>query len=470
MELRNTLPNTQNCKSVTTLIFPAGSENRYSDQDLASILPFCSRLHTVELSGFTDFSDRTLELLASTTSTRLWHIDLSGCQYISSNSIQRLASLATSLRVVKLNNITSLGDPALCALIRHLAHLTELEVCNWPMLTPVPVRDIWILSRRQLRVLKLAHCSQITDKAFPYPSPPPDAPVLSSLNMRLRNASSQYVAQEHIIPRTLKHNASLPKARSRPLDPLDALPPLLYPSTQMMQNLQVVDISHCYRITDEAIAGLIWRSHHIKSLNIAGCVNLTDVSLSKIAGLGGALHHIVLSGLTRITDRGMVTLFRSCRDIKTISISGCKSLTDLTVMEMAGLKSLQRLDMTNLTRITDISILYLAEHDTSTLKWLDMSGCGSITITSFHVFINNSLKLEYIGASGIPSMRRKGVKRFSESRPSSQDDTYKCYRVFQGNRIDDLRRFLDKEDVRRREAEKNNIKFVPREDDSMALY
>lgn len=44
------------------------------------------------------------------------------------------------------------------------------------------------------------------------------------------------------------------------------------------------------------------------------------------------------------------------------------------------------------------------------------------------------------------------------------------FRVFRGNKIDGLRRFLSKEEGRRREAESKNILFFPRGDDSMELY
>ena len=44
------------------------------------------------------------------------------------------------------------------------------------------------------------------------------------------------------------------------------------------------------------------------------------------------------------------------------------------------------------------------------------------------------------------------------------------FRVFKGDNITKLRVFLEKEDKRRMEAERRNIAFIPRDDDSMALY
>lgn len=44
------------------------------------------------------------------------------------------------------------------------------------------------------------------------------------------------------------------------------------------------------------------------------------------------------------------------------------------------------------------------------------------------------------------------------------------YRVFRGKNITELRQFLDKEELRRSEAERRNVPFLRRGDDSMDLY
>lgn len=42
--------------------------------------------------------------------------------------------------------------------------------------------------------------------------------------------------------------------------------------------------------------------------------------------------------------------------------------------------------------------------------------------------------------------------------------------MFIGENVDLLRRFLDKEDLRRRECETKNVPFIPRSDDKLDLY
>ena len=45
-----------------------------------------------------------------------------------------------------------------------------------------------------------------------------------------------------------------------------------------------------------------------------------------------------------------------------------------------------------------------------------------------------------------------------------------AFQVFSGENVAALRRFLDKEDKRRQDAEAKNIPFTPRSDDKLDLY
>lgn len=49
-------------------------------------------------------------------------------------------------------------------------------------------------------------------------------------------------------------------------------------------------------------------------------------------------------------------------------------------------------------------------------------------------------------------------------------DQQAAYRVFNGENVAALRKFLDKEAQRRRESETKNIPFVSRSDDKLDLY
>ena len=43
-----------------------------------------------------------------------------------------------------------------------------------------------------------------------------------------------------------------------------------------LNNLQVLDLSHCVRLTDAAVLGVVAHAPRIHNLNLARCIELTD--------------------------------------------------------------------------------------------------------------------------------------------------------------------------------------------------
>lgn len=250
----------------------------------------------------------------------------------------------------------------------------------------------------------------------------------------------------------------------------------------------------------------------IQTLNLSGCSLLTDRALESISLLGHNLDVLLLAHVANITDRSMVHCSRSCANLRCVDVACastprnfplqcnltlyivCRNLTDMSVFELAGLSSLRRLSLVRVHKLTDIALFALAEHATA-LERLQVSYCDKLSLDAVHLLLNKLDRLEHLSATGIPSFKRQGVERFSDSPPPVrfkfaqfllrhaygtcvsipflQDyDTAQqsVFRVFNGTNVTNLKRFLDKEGKRRREAEVKNIPFIPRSDDKLDLY
>ncbi|KAJ3490741.1 hypothetical protein NLI96_g1214 [Meripilus lineatus] len=322
------------CYLVHHLEFHNNSDHHITDDDLAEIIPDCPNLETTLLSGIPDLSDRTLVSL-SHSSHDLRCIDISGCGQVTNVGIWELASHASHLEVIRLNSITILTDPSVSAIARSLPHLRELELCRLPLITASSVRDIWTCAR-QIRKLKLSRCPQLTDKAFPSATTPVPSPTRSSgtrsywdsYRLRNRNFSfSSYIGireKEDIIPRTtVTDKLDLPVVRPRPLSWLDEFPPLVLSSSQKLEFLRILDLSHCWRITDDAVAGVVKHAPGIQWLNLSGCYQLTNLTLTHLAMLNDHLDVLSIAHLDKITDRGVLKLARACSKLRSLDIA-CK--------------------------------------------------------------------------------------------------------------------------------------------------
>ncbi|CAL1700188.1 unnamed protein product [Somion occarium] len=469
MKFTNLLPRTsETCLLIEHLEILPNRKHGITDDDLASVLPNCPNIETAILTGVPDLTDRTVIILVR-AANNLKELDVSGCQQVSNVTIFELASQATALESIKLNNVPSITDPSISALTLSLAHLSVLELCNSPFLTASSARDIWTFARK-LKKLRLARCSQLTDKGFPSVSSS-HGEVDTGIRSAKAAKAKTNVFQEDIIPNSSSSDYfHLSEVHPRPTSWLDILPPLSLPPHHILRDLRHLDLSYCYKLTDNAIAGAVAHAPKIQYLNLTGCVEMTDKSLESISKLGQSLDVVSLGHVESVTDKGVVTFARACPRLKSIDLSFCSNLTDMSVLEIGTLTHLRRLSLVGLHALTDNALLFLAEH-TPTLMRLHVSQCNQLSLEAVHTLISRLTNLEHLSASGLPSLRRLGVKRFSESAPSGYDRRLQGpYRVFIGGKILELRLFLDKELRRRREAERRNIIFTPRSDDSEDLY
>lgn len=305
MSFVNRLPLTQqSCYDVTELTVIQNDEDAIIDDDLAHIIPWCPNLESICLTGVPDLSDRTVVLLAR-SAHYLIELDISGCTLITDVAILEVASIATELEVVRLNGLSTLTDPSVSALARSLTNLRELEISDLHLLTSLSVRDIWTFATN-LQRLKLSNCVHLTDKGFPYvPIGPPDRPSsLATLASFPPPEESPWTDE------------------SRPPTWLETLPPLIFSSGHKLGHLRFLDISHCSRLTDAAIAGVVAYAPRLQHLSISACTRLTDASAEAVSNLQH-LHVLAMSYVDGLTDSGVVSIVRHCTKLRSVDVN-CK--------------------------------------------------------------------------------------------------------------------------------------------------
>jgi F-box and leucine-rich repeat protein GRR1 len=285
------LPTTKGeCRRVRHLVLQH-PDPLITDEAVAKVLPGCPHLHSIDLSGIPETTDRTIVQLAS-CAISLRGIDLTGCNQVTDVGILELSAKSLPLEWIHLNGVVGITDPSVCAIAKSCSRLVELELCDLPLLSAVPVRDLWSFSRK-LRTLRLARCTLLPDKAFPSA----DDPV-------------NEMETEKPLPPT-------------PVSWLEELPPLVLRHTA--ENLRILDLGYCAKITDDAIAGIVAHAPKIQSLVLSGCVGLTDKAVETICKLGDNLDTLMMAHVTKITDRAIIDLTRSCGNLRSADFA-CKGL------------------------------------------------------------------------------------------------------------------------------------------------
>lgn len=260
-----------------------------SDEWVAPEMIFCRHLESVVLSGVTDTSDKTIVHLAR-ENCNIQGLDLTGCKYVTDVSIMELVAKTPPLQWLQLSGVV-LTDASVSAIAKTFPKLVELELNDQPLMTAVSVRDIWSYSRK-LRTLMLARSPQLTDSALPSP-----------IKTLIPQPSGEKPLPAH--PHTW----------------LDQLPPLILRHTAI--DLRVLDLSHCPKLTDSSVEGIVAHAPLLRSLALAGCPHLTDKAVESISKLGLHLGNLTLAHCPRITDNGIVSLARSCTELRSVDLA-CK--------------------------------------------------------------------------------------------------------------------------------------------------
>lgn len=317
-----------------------------------------------------------------------------------------------------LSGLQGLTDAAVSSIAKSCSRLAELELSDNPLLTALSVRDIWSYSRK-LRVLRIRNAPNLTDKAFP-------AAIMGSPDT---------FSSPEGTDKPLPH---------RPITWIEKIPPLILRHSS--ENLRVLDLTYCKSMTDAAIRGIVMHAPRIQNICLSGCL-LTDASLDALCNLGEHLDIVTLSHVPKITDRGVVSLARSCFNLRVVDLSCsslpnshaaviltltcsftvCRLLTDLSVMELASLPSLRRLSLIRVQKLTDNAIFFLADQCPK-IERLHVSFCDRISLDAVHLLLKRTEQLQQLSVTGVPSiLRRIGVKRFSDLPPSVSSLVYATF-------------------------------------------
>lgn len=173
-----------------------------------------------------------------------------------------------------------------------------------------------------------------------------------------------------------------------------------------------INLRDCNKLTDTAVDHIMKRACRIRTLNFAGCCNLTDMACSfivedPVAGLrrGASLISLNLAYCLSITDRGVARLVASLTSLRYINLAGCVQLTDQGVFTLVSTCTrLQDVVLAQCKQLTDKSLCYLA--DFLWVEDLDLSHCSKVTDDGIEV-----IALEF---AGLRSIRLRRCVRLTE--------------------------------------------------------
>lgn len=154
----------------------------------------------------------------------------------------------------------------------------------------------------------------------------------------------------------------------------------------VFDSLRILDLTACENVKDDSVEKIINSSPRLRNLVLAKCKYITDRSVHAICKLGKNIHYVHLGHCSNITDSAVTQLVKSCNRIRYIDLACCNRLTDSSVQQLATLPKLRRIGLVKCQAITNRSILALAkpkipQHPlVSCLERVHLSYCVNLSI------------------------------------------------------------------------------------------
>ncbi|XP_053548831.1 F-box/LRR-repeat protein 15 [Bombina bombina] len=104
--------------------------------------------------------------------------------------------------------------------------------------------------------------------------------------------------------------------------------------------LEVVDLTACRQLKDDAVCYLVHKSTHLKALTLAVNANISDVSIEETAKNCRDLEHLDLTGCLRVKNESIRTLAEYCNKLKSLKVKHCHNVTEssLSILRKRGVE------------------------------------------------------------------------------------------------------------------------------------
>ncbi|KAM9753577.1 F-box and leucine-rich repeat protein 13 [Menidia menidia] len=362
-----------------------------TNKTLKELSRSCISLQYLSLAYCCRFTDKGFLYLTTGKGCRnLIHLNLSGCTQITLNGFRHISVGCPSLREVVINDMPTLTDGCILALLARCRCLSSVSLLDAPHLSDITLKAIaeaaklksfliegnnqltdggWkalCSSSKGLCRLHTAGCPRITDQGLRSVATLKNLQYLDiSLCSRVSDVGIQYLVDGCSANKLHELNVShCPQITDISVRRI----------AQRLCKLYHLNLSYCGRLTNLAVEGLSGSS--VCSLDITGC-NIEDQGLAALEKIH--LRKIVLAECLYVTDIGIEKLCKNARDLEVVDVSHCVALSDAAIRAISFYcRGLVTLQMSWCPKMTDMAVQYLTI-GSQYLQELDVSGCTFLT-------------------------------------------------------------------------------------------
>ncbi|KAL8497941.1 hypothetical protein ACS0TY_021335 [Phlomoides rotata] len=376
-----------------------------SNEGLVAIAESCPDLNALTIESCPKIGNESLQAIARFC-PKLQSITIKDCGLVGDQGIASLLSAAsTVLTKVKLQSL-NISDYSVAVIGHYGKVITSLVLSG---LQNVSQKGFWVMGNARglmmLSSLTITSCRGITDLSL-------EALGKGCENLKHTCLRKCCFISDNGLVSFAKAASSLESLQLEECNRITQTG-ILNALSSSNSKLKSVSLVKCMGIKDLSTEfPALSPCESLRCLSIRNCPGFGSTSLAMVGKLCPQLHHLDLTGLSGITDAGLLPLLESSREggLVKVNISDCSNLTDETVFALSRLhgSTLELLNLDGCQKITDASLAALA-HSCPLLNDLDVSKCAITDSGVFSLSLGVQLNLQVLSFSGCSAISNKSI-------------------------------------------------------------
>ncbi|XP_073957597.1 uncharacterized protein isoform X2 [Choristoneura fumiferana] len=345
--------------------------SRVTDQSLVHICKNLVNLEYLNIQRCRAVTD--LGIVELHKLKKLKSLNISQCELITKEGLSKgiCAEENNLLEELDIHSL-NLDHTGLVMILEKLPKLRSLDISY--CFNAATDTSIQVIFKNQvfLETLKMSHCDKVSDAGFTgmgkvESAGESDGPIMSNyddINTPQRiNLGSR--AEEEIVRDAKRKRDVMKMCEKLSLDSFTGF------SLARLQNLKVLDMSGCNRITDvslryafnfkeltvlnlsrcqqithEGIEHLVENCPSIEHFNLVDCYNLKDEAVNSIVKGLHRLQTLELKGCNQLTDKTLESVKLHCKKLKFLDVQGCRNMSPELACSIGSLPTLHTVLMT----------------------------------------------------------------------------------------------------------------------------
>ncbi len=321
---------------------------------------------------------------------------------ITDQGIGHFTKCVVQLNTLIIDRCIALTDEAMREISRHLKNLKHLSVESCNRITDDGVISV-VTACPELQRLNLSHCEFMTDDGLLAIAE--KSRKLESLKMgfcfHLTN-NGFYSFSLRVNAATLKE---LDFSACRRLEDTG-----LHNISTRCTKLVSLNLYYCNKITDEGAKAVTHNLWDLEDLNLQDLYKVTDASFTYDQEFDGRIvvnkvmlkkiKKMSLADCKEVTDRGLAEIAHRCTDLVSLNLKGCVNISNEGVRLMINDhiteqrigEHLKELNFTFCHRLTDAALQTIASNMPG-LEGIDLTGCVLVTDVGVQVIANSFVML-----------------------------------------------------------------------------